>query len=120
MEQGVNYGEPNNRGGLRLDKDIVNINDNYINYIQSNPKLLQTVDELAVADTGMTGRYMTLDLPCYNKQLAVNPLPIQITNREIITSTHTALLSKQDLPIQARKAHLFPGLNKALMSIGTL
>ena len=39
---------------------------------------------------------------------------------EIITSTHTALLSHQDLQIQAQKAHLFPGLNKALMSIVTL
>ena len=33
---------------------------------------------------------------------------------------HTALLSHQDLLIQARKAHIFPGLNKALLSIGTL
>ena len=32
--------------------------------------------------------------------------------------THTALLSKQDLSIAARKAHLLPGLNKALLSIG--
>ena len=36
------------------------------------------------------------------------------------TSTHTALLSQQDLPIQARKVHIFPGINKALLSIGTL
>ena len=41
-------------------------------------------------------------------------------NGEIITSTHTALLSQQDLPIQARKVHLFPGPNKDLLSIGTL
>ena len=41
-------------------------------------------------------------------------------NGEIITSTHTALLSKTDLTIEARKAHLFPGLNKSLLSIGTL
>ena len=39
-------------------------------------------------------------------------------NREIITSTHTALLSKKDLPISAQKAHLFTGINKALLSIG--
>ena len=38
----------------------------------------------------------------------------------VITSTHTALLSHTDLPLQARKAHLFPGLNKALLFIGTL
>ena len=89
-----------------MDKDIVNINENYINYIQSNTKLVQTVDELEVTDTGKTGHYLTLDSPCDNKQLAVNPILMHMLNREIITSTHTTLLSKQDLPIQAREAHL--------------
>ena len=93
-------------------------NENYINYIQSNPKLLKTVDELAVSDTGTTGNYLTLYSPCENKQLAINPIPICMSNGQIITSTHTDLLYKQDLPIAARKSHLFPGLNKALMSIG--
>ena len=113
-------GGPTKWGGAGLDKDIVNINENYINYIQSNPELVQTVDDLEVAETGKTGHYFTLYLPWKNKQLAVNPLPIQITNREIITSTHTALLSQQELPIQARKSHPFPGLNEALLYIGTL
>ena len=40
-------------------------------------------------------------------------------NREIITSTNTSLISKKYLSMEARKAHLFPGLNKALLSIGT-
>ena len=78
------------------------------------------MDDLEVADTGTTGHYLTVESPCKNKQQAVHPLPIQIPNGEIITSTHTALLSHPDLPLQARKAHLFPGLNKALLSIGTL
>ena len=30
-----------------------------------------------------------------------------------------ALLYKTDLPIEAQKAHIFPGLNKALLSIGS-
>ena len=55
---------------MGLDKDIVNINENYINYIQSNPKLVRTVDEIAVAYTGTTGNDLTLDSPCNNKQLA--------------------------------------------------
>ena len=38
-----------------LDKDIVDINANYINYIQSNPKLVLSVEDLAVADTGTIG-----------------------------------------------------------------
>ena len=40
------------------------MNDNYINYIQYNTKIVQTVNELAVADTGTTGHYLTLDSPC--------------------------------------------------------
>ena len=71
--------------------------------------------ELAVADTGTTGRYLTLDSPCDNNKIAVIPLPIRMPNREIITSTHTALLSKTDLPIEAREEHLLPGLNKVLL-----
>ena len=73
-----------------------------------------------MAEMGIPVHYMTLDLPCNNKQHAVHPLPIQIPNREIITSNHTALLSPQDLPIQARKPHLFLGLNKDLPSMGKL
>ena len=41
-------------------------------------------------------------------------------NGEIITSTHTALLPQHNLPHNARKAHIFPGLKKPLVSIGTL
>ena len=78
------------------------------------------MDDLALADTGTTGHYMTLDLPFDNKQQAVNTLPIQIPNGWIITPTHTALLYQQGLTVQARKAHIFPGLNKSLLSIGTL
>ena len=96
------------------------MNENYINYINSNPKLVQTVDDLALVDTGSTGHYLNLNSPCDNKKLAVNPLLIQIPNGEITTSTHTALLSQQELPIQARKSHPFPGLNEALLYIGTL
>ena len=107
-------------GGAGLGKDMVNINENSINYIQSNPKLVQAVDDLAVANTGTTGKYLTLESPCDNKQQVVNALPIQMPNGDIITSTHTSLISQQNLPIQAREAHLFTGINKALLSIGTL
>ena len=76
---------------VQLDKDVVNIIENYINYIHSYPKLVQTVDEISVADTGMTGHYLTLEFPC-EKKLAISLLPTCISNREIIKSTHTALL----------------------------
>ena len=41
-------------------------------------------------------------------------------NGEIITSTHVALIPQQNLPDKARKSHIFPGLQKPLISIGTL
>ena len=78
------------------------------------------MDNLAVLDTGVTGHYLTLDSLCDNKQQAVHTISIQMPNGEIITPTHTALLSHQDLPLQAQKGHIFPGLNKALLSIGKL
>ena len=96
------------------------MNENYINYIHSNPKLLHKVDELSVADMETKGNYMTLDLPCENNQPAVILLPIRMQNGKIITSTQTSLLFKTDPPIEARKAHLFTGLNKALLSIGNV
>ena len=34
-------------------------------------------------------------------------------------ASHTDLLSKKYITIEARKAHIFPGLNKTLLSIGT-
>ena len=55
---------------------MVHINENYNNYIQSNPKLVLPMDVLAEADTGTTGHYLTLDSPCSNIQQDVHPLPI--------------------------------------------
>ena len=73
-----------------------------------------------MADMETKGNYMTLDLPCENNQPAVILLPIRMQNGKIITSTQTSLLFKTDPPIEARKAHLFTGLNKALLSIGNV
>ena len=95
------------------------MSENYINFIQSNPKLVQTVDGLAVEDTGTTVHYLTPNLPCDNKKLAINLLPTRMPNGEIIMLTHTTLLSKQDLTIIEQRSHIFPGLNKALLSIET-
>ena len=105
---------------MGLDKYVVNINENYINYIQSNPKLVQPMDNLAVGDTGTTGHYLNLDLPCGNKKQAFHQFSIQMPNGEIIMSMHTALLSRPELPLQAQRAHILTGINKALLYIGAL
>ena len=57
---------------------------------------------------------------CTNKQTATQPIPIKMTNGEIITSSHIALLPQHNLPDKARQAHIFLGLQKPLISIGTL
>ena len=105
-------------GGAGLDKGMVYINENYINYIQSNPKLVLPIDDLAVADTGTTVHYLTLDSPCSNKQRAFHLLPIQMPNEEIIKSTYTALLSCPDLTLQAQQAHLFQGSRRPCCLLG--
>ena len=74
----------------------------------------------AVADSGTTGHYITTKTPCVDKRIANNPIPIKMPNGEIITSTHIALLPQHNLPDNARKAHIFPGLQKPLISIGTV
>ena len=86
---------------------MVNINENYINNILSNPKLVLPMDDLAVADTGNIGNYLTLESPCSNKQQAVHLLPIQMPNGEVIKSTHTALLAHPYLPLQSTTSTSF-------------
>ena len=73
------------------------------------------VNTKEIADTGTKGNYLTLESPCENKQVARVPLTIRMSNGQILQSTHTVLLREKSLPLKAREAHLFPGLNKALI-----
>ena len=74
----------------------------------------------AVADSGITGHYITSTTPCTNKQTEIQPIPIKMPNGEIITSSHIELIPQHNLQDKARKAHIFSGLQKLLISIGTL
>ncbi len=74
----------------------------------------------AVADSRTTGHFITEDTPCVNKLKTYHPIPIKMPNGDIITPTHIALLPQQNLPLRARKAHIFPKLTKPLISIGIL
>ena len=73
----------------------------------------------AVADSGTTIHYITPTTPCIDKKISNNPIPIKMPNGDIIISTHISLLPQHNLPEKARKAHIFPGLKKPLISIGT-
>ena len=74
----------------------------------------------ALVDSGTTGHYITPTTPCTNKQTAPQPIPIKMPNGEIITLSHIELPPQRKLPDKARQAHIFPGLEKPLISIGTL
>ena len=113
----INEG-PTEWWGAGLDKDLFNMNENYINYIQSNPKLVLSVEDTSVADTGTTENCLTLNSPCTNKRKAIHPLPMQMPNEEIIKSTHTALLIHQDLPLQARQENIFQGSRRPCCPLG--
>ena len=88
---------------------------------QKNVIRLLPSSTAAIVDSGTTGHYLTATPPCGQKQFFSVLLPIKMPNGEIIHSTHTTLIPHKNLPIEARKAPVFPGLtNRTLLSIGTL
>ena len=102
-----------------MDKQYSNLVKNRNEQIHFNSISNDTSLE-AIADSGTTGHYITPITPCKNKQTATHPIPIKMPNGEIITSYHITLLPQHNLPDKARQAHIFPGLQKPLISIGTL
>ena len=75
----------------------------------------------AIADTGSTGNFFTVDTPVLNKCPAVHPIAIHNPNGTVMHSTHEAELDMPSLPLAARKGHIVPDLaSLPLVSIGTL
>ena len=103
-----------------MDKNYSNlVNKNKNEQLDFNSMCIDSSLE-AVADSGTTGHYITPKTPCTNKQTSTQSIPIKMPNREIITSSQIALLPQKNLPDKARKPHKFKGLQKPLISIGTL
>ena len=99
--------------------NLINKENSYdINYVRTIVYPLSR--DPVIAYLGNTGHYLTSTTPCVDKQVTLSTLPFQMTNGEIIYSTLTALLPYQDLPLEARRCHIFPDLNKDLSSIGVL
>ena len=97
--------------------------DNNINIIRTTNTITHNynVDNLAAADSGTSGHFLKSNSPCVNKIKAIKPLGIRMSYGHIIYSSNTDLLPQNNLPIEARQAHIFPDLkNKALFSIGML
>ena len=51
------------------------------------------MDDLAVADTGNTGHYLTLDLPCNNKQQAFHRMNVTSVTMEVVLIRFSLILN---------------------------
>ena len=75
----------------------------------------------AVADTGSTGHYLSVNAPHKNKRPATSPVVVALPDHTTMKSTHVVDLPLPGLPPPACEAHLFPALgNTSLISIGQL
>jgi len=75
----------------------------------------------AIADTGSTAHFCTIDAPVINARPATTPITIRNPDGAIMVSTHVAELDLPNLPDAARHVHLVPALAGAsLISIGQL
>jgi hypothetical protein len=78
-------------------------------------------NDTAIIDSGCTSNLLSATEPYNNKQEAHIPPSANMPNGTTIQSSHTCDLLLTDLPPQARKAHILPGLvHNSLISVGQL
>jgi hypothetical protein len=83
--------------------------------------LTATTDDTAILDSVCTSNLLSATAPCTSKQAAHIPLIVNMPNGTSIQSSHTCDLLLTDLPPQARKAHVLPGIvHNSLLSVGQL
>jgi hypothetical protein len=76
--------------------------------------------QYAIADTGCTGHYITIDAPHRNKRIASPSIAVVLPDGSILNSSHTTSLIIPGLPEKACEAHIFPTMQKSLISNGQL
>jgi hypothetical protein len=80
-----------------------------------------TTNDTAILDSGCPSIFLSATAPCSNKQEAHVPLSVNMPNGTTIQLSHTCDLLLANLPPQARKAHILPGLvHNSLISVGKL
>jgi hypothetical protein len=80
-----------------------------------------TTNDTAILDSGCTSNFLSATARCSNRQEAHIPLNVKMPNGTTIQLSHTCDLLLADLPLQARKAHILPGLlHNSLISVGQL
>jgi hypothetical protein len=72
-------------------------------------------------DSGCTGHFLLVNVPCLNKVKSRNPLTVRLPNGATMESSHTADLDIPELNSSASKAHVFPGMaHHSFLSVGQL
>ena len=75
----------------------------------------------SIADSSTTGHFCKMSSPCINKQPTNDVIKVRLPDRNVIQSTHTALLDLPTLPLATRTAYIFPELaSHSLLSITQL
>jgi len=76
-------------------------------------------DTLAIADTGCTVHFFTMNMLVHNPTPSPHPISIQNPDSSVIQSMHDAELNIPGLPLAACIRHIVPALStKPLLSIG--
>ena len=102
---------------------IVDVNTNVNTRITGKPYSYAAAvirQNMAIADSGTTGHFLQMNSECVDKRTTSEGLKVGLPDGSTITSTHTALLNIPQLPMRARRAHLFPKITHALLSISML
>jgi hypothetical protein len=84
------------------------------------PPLLKP-HEAAIADSGCTGHFLLVNVPCLNKVKSQTPLTVHLPNGATMESSHIAELNIPHINVAASIAHVSPGIaNHSLLSVGQL
>jgi hypothetical protein len=116
---GVQWGKESCRGAAKVTDDRL---DHFALSLDCTPSFNEvTTNDTAILDSRCTINFLSATAPCNSKQEAHVPLSVNMHNGTTIQSSHTCDLLLADLPPQAWKAHILPGLvHNSLISVGQL
>ena len=101
------------------------INKYLQNYLSENPPSLKIQSgtnntNLAIADSSSIGNHLISETPFLNVNSTTTGLAVILPDNTTISITHADILDLLTLPTNAKIAHMFPTLNKSLLSISSI
>jgi hypothetical protein len=96
-------------GGSQANRELCSgattLNNNSTFEVCRNPPLLKQ-HETTIVDSGYTGHFLLVNVPCLNKVKPRTPLTVRLPNGATMESSHTAELDIPELNAAASKAHV--------------